>query len=110
MQNLEKFLNTRDDLTLFMRFAFTGINERFNRLMSDLSNLAEEEPWTQEEELDILKTYINKTFEKCFQQGDIMINNDESECFFDTGLLTKNLEKIYCYMKKTIEILHTGNY
>lgn len=100
MSVLNKYLSERDDNTLLMRFAFTGVKERFDRLINDLATLAEEEPWTQFEDYDILKTYINKTFEKCFHQGDISVKEDEESCCFDTGLLSRQLEKIYGYFEK----------
>jgi len=78
-----------------MRFAFTGIKGQYDSLLQGLIALAEEEPWTCETENDILKAYINKTFEKCFQQKDILVSQDENYACFDSGLLSRKLEKIY---------------
>jgi len=100
MKPLSIYLSQRNDLTLLQRFAFTGVTDVFNQHISNLASMAEEEPWSIEYENDILKAYINKTFEKCYQQNDVAISDDEQFSYFDTGLLSLNFEKIFCLFIK----------
>lgn len=80
-------------------YAFFGNNDFQIAKREELSKMAEPEPWnsSNRSDLDRLKNYIDKTFERCQQQNKIVENSTETASIFNTGLMTNNGEDIYGY-------------
>lgn len=69
-------------------YAFCG---KIDNMIKYLSEIAEKEIWSfVDDGLDILRTYIFKTFEQCNKQGKIIYSDDEEWSCANTGLLTPN--------------------
>lgn len=84
-------------MTLF-EFAYCGTAD----LETKLSSLAEitGEDWSSSKgETYILKYYLQKTFEKVYDEGKVFeVENDDMQyAIFNTGLYTKLYDSIYCY-------------
>ncbi|MDR3215163.1 MAG: DUF3825 domain-containing protein [Bacilli bacterium] len=99
MQNLEKYLIENETLPKIKKFANLGGKELFNKKLKYLVNLAEEEKWNQtdihtNEENSTIFYYILHTFDRCFDQNKIFITEDETNAYFNTGLMTKKGEEI----------------
>ena len=85
---------------ILMRFAFMKKDDSF---YEELAELAEKENWSSNHQkpLNILKNYITYTFEKIFNEGEILFSDsDEQYACFNTGLLTENGEDILCLFNR----------
>lgn len=88
-----KYLTQGVDIPLLKKFAFVGAYEGFNRTLAYLANMAENERWNHSDlnngqQNSVLFYYLIHTFDRCFKQEKILINEDESCAVFNTGLLT----------------------
>lgn len=83
-------------------FAFCGNSSFQLSKRAELAAMAETEPWNSSDrtDLDRLRNYIDKTFERCQQQNKIVYNADCTAAIFNTGLLTHNGEDIFGYFVK----------
>lgn len=89
----EKYLTQNEDLPIIKRFAFVGTYEGFNNMLNYLSRLAEKENWTHKDlnngvTNSVLFYYIVHTFDRCYKQNKVYINDKETIAAFNTGLLT----------------------
>ena len=83
-------MKTAEETMSLFEFAFCGA-DGFNGMIKYLTELAEEDQWTQgAEENGVLHKYIKGTFSQCYSQEKIMYTDDEKYCCFNTGLLTPN--------------------
>lgn len=89
-------------LMILRDFAFTGNNDFYFNKLSELEEMAEKENWTIDSEypLGVLKFYIDKTFERAFNTNNILFDEKNDYCCFNTGLLTKNYESIIMMFKR----------
>lgn len=85
------------------KFAFCGTKEDYKKTLQKLSELAETEIWSFDDEPNtILAKYINGTFKQCYKQEKLLYTEDKQYCAFNTGLLTSNGNDIVCvFMKNT---------
>lgn len=77
-------------------FAKVGKDEDFiKKLVFLANNLAEEEVWDfrKSDNVGILKTYIFKTFSRCYEQDKVLYSEDNEHCAINTGLLSRNGSK-----------------
>lgn len=83
-------------------YAFCGTPNGFNKMLSFLADIAEEEKWTFDEKQPnlILQKYILGTFSQCQKQNKIMISNNGEHSCFNTGLLTTNGNDIIAIFDK----------
>lgn len=90
------------DLSFIHHYAFCGGEVGFNKMLQHLSDIAEDEKWTFDENRpnSILKKYIIGTFSQCFKQRKILVSNDGQFSCFNTGLLTNNGNDIIGLFKK----------
>lgn len=84
------------------KFAFCGTTEDYKRNIKKLSELAEEEVWSfnDDEPYAILIKYISGTFKQCYKQRKFLYTADNEYCCFNTGLLTPNGNDILCVFMK----------
>lgn len=91
---------TKQEMTL-QRFAFCGTQDDYKRTLQKLSELAESEVWSFEDEPNvILSKYIAGTFKQCYKQDKFFYTSDKEYCCFNTGLLTSNGNDIVCVFMK----------
>lgn len=87
---------TDNKYTLYT-YAFCG---NIDSMIEYLSNIVEKEIWSfTEGGIDILRTYIFKTFEQCNKQNKIIISDDGEWSCANTGLLTpsgKDILIVFC--------------
>lgn len=85
-------MENKDDLSILINYAFCGPLEIFINMLNYLSNMAEQEIWTFDEEnpLNLLRKYIYGTFSQCYNQNKILVSADGNNSCFNTGLLTPN--------------------
>ena len=100
---IDKYLSGDDTTPLLLRFCVKGKAESYKAKLKSLSELAEEEKWSNNGETDysILNNYISKTFEKVAEEDKIDITDDEEYACFNTGLLTPYGEDIFCLFTKS---------
>ena len=80
------------DYIFLFDYAFCGTPTDFSKHLEDLADISEDEKWTFDDSKpnDILKKYITNTFNRCYNQKKVLINENQSYSCFNTGLLTPN--------------------
>lgn len=104
-KELDEMLNDySENQPKFFKFAYCGRDENRIKYFTELKEMAEVEKWSNrnedEEASPILTNYIVYTFEKAFDECNILFSNDDDWCCFNTGLLTENGEDIICLFNK----------
>ncbi len=77
---------------------------KYEECILDLAeNLAQKEDWdfsdAQEKKHTILKNYLEFTFRKVLEEKKLNFTADNRFACFNTGLVTDNLEDIYCFFE-----------
>ena len=90
------------DLSFIHNYAFCGGETGFGKMLKYLSDTAESEKWTFDDDCPktILKKYIIGTFSRCYKQNKILFSSDKNYSCFNTGLLTNNGNDIIGLFKK----------
>lgn len=81
----------------------------FDNCMNKLSDLCLKEPWCFKDSKDpylILKIYFQYTFYTIKQQNKLAIDPKHQIAIFNTGLMDKNHEDIYCVLKMKNKEFH----
>lgn len=104
--DLKKYLNNKLDLPLIKRFAVLGKNNDFEGKLNFLIDLAEPELWNQTDihtkrKNSTIFYYIVHTFDRCFNQEKIFIDDVEENAFFNTGLMTVQGNEIFGHFIKS---------
>lgn len=106
--NFDKYLNNREELPLLKRFASLGSAKKgdFEKKLNYLINIAEHEEWNQTDvhtgrNNSTIFYYIIHTFDRCFKQGKIYIDNTEENALFNTGLMDIQGNEIYGHFVKS---------
>lgn len=103
---LDEFLNNYEEGNLLRRFAFLGVEESFNKKLRYLEKIAEPEIWIFHDRLnnkpmDVLRYYLIHTFDQCFKQKRISIDENHQNAAFNTGLMTASGEEIFTTFAKS---------
>lgn len=110
--DLSKYLNNKQDLNLLKRFSTLGSTEAFDKKLLYLTRIAEEENWYYEKEheevFSVIFYYIVHTFDRVFKQGKINVNDDETTCVFNTGLMSSQGDEILGVFNKSYNYDHTN--
>ncbi len=95
-------MEEKKDMSFIHHYAFCGGEAGMSKMLQNLSDIAEDEKWTFDESCpySILKKYIFGTFSQCYNQGKILVSNDDNFSCFNTGLLTNNGNDIIGLFKK----------
>lgn len=106
MMSLDKYLNRNCDTNLLKRFAFVGRAEVFDSRLKYLVNMAEAEKWNQIDSItgrnnSTIFYYLVHTFDRCYKQDKILVNEDATYALFNTGLMTGQGNEIYCLFEKS---------
>lgn len=90
------------DIHNLYEYAFCSTEEGYNKMLSYLTNIAEEEKWSFDETkpYHILKKYLSNTFSQCSKQKKVLISDDGEYSCFNTGLLTPNGDDIIAIFEK----------
>jgi hypothetical protein len=115
---LESFINDQKELPKIKRFAYLGNAEQFSGKLNYLIKIAEKEEWDQTDKYTSHKNstifyYIVHTFDRCFDQGKIVIDDSKDNAFFNTGLMTSQGLEIFGHFTKSIfydDDSRPGNY
>ena len=102
MEAKDYLIKADDSVPAIKKFA---ILSNFNEKLKFLSAIAEEENWDFPEKNDVhpvLFQYIYHTFNRVLKENKVSIY-DDSIAIFNTGLLSKNGEDIYCLFKRTTD-------
>jgi hypothetical protein len=110
--SINKYLNNNSDTNLLKRFAFVGTTESFESKLKHLAAMSEKERWDQTDSMtnrnnSTIFYYVVHTFDRCFKQDKIVINDDESFALFNTGLMTEQGNEIYGLFDKSINYNET---
>lgn len=83
-------------------YAFCGTEDGFNNMLKYLSELAEKEKWSFNDDKPycILRKYIIDTFAQCKRQEKVILSSDGNYSCFNTGLLTVNGNDIIAIFEK----------
>jgi hypothetical protein len=85
-------------------FTFAFFPNYDSHIQDLAENLAQKEEWDFSDspikKFSILKNYLEFTFRKLKQEKKIKFTPDNKFSAFNTGLVTDNLEDIYCYFEK----------
>jgi len=105
MNNLIKYLNSKEELPKLKRFASVGTSMDFNKKLNYLIQISEPEKWNQTDQHtgfdnSTIFYYIIHTFDRIFEQGKIYIDEAEENSFFNTGLMDVQGNEIYGYFTK----------
>lgn len=108
MINLDFYLNSRDELPKIKRFAILGNskNNDFEKKLDFLIRIAEKEDWDQTDihtgrKNSTIFYYIIHTFDRCFMQKKIYIDDDKTNSFFNTGLMDPQGNEIFGHFTKS---------
>lgn len=81
-------------MTLFEFAYFNSIDDKLLKL----SEMTSEEWGSSKGDTAILKYYLQKTFEKVYDEGKVFeVDGDTPYAIFNTGLYTELFDSIYCY-------------
>lgn len=105
--SLNEYLSDRMDLPLLKRFAYLGSTSDFEKKLNYLIMIAEPELWNQtdihtQRRNSTIFYYIIHTFDRCFNQSKLYIDNQRENAFFNTGLMTVQGNEIYGHFVKSI--------
>jgi hypothetical protein len=100
-----KYINSVDGIPLLKRFAYLGKTSDFNNKLRYLAKIAEPEEWGQlnsltQQEFSTLFYYVIYTFDRCYKQEKIFIDDNEEFAFFNTGLIDLQGNEIYGKFEK----------
>lgn len=103
---LEHYLTQKDRLPKLKRYAALGKNDSFRKKLNYLTTLAEPEKWHLLDEASgyentIIYQYIFNTFDRCFMQGKIYIDQIKENSFFNTGLMDSQGNEIMGHFTKS---------
>lgn len=114
---LQKYLNKNSSTNYLRRFAFLGPREVLDRMLLELTEIAEPEQWyfseTNGESMSIIFYFIVHTFDQLYKQNKILVNEDETAAVANTGLLTPQGEQIFFHFEKSnshVEDSPSSNY
>lgn len=107
MKIYSKYLNNNENTNLLKRFAYTGDSEFFSKKLDYLRSIAEPENWNQTDNDSGYKNstlfyYIVHTFDRCYRQTKIVIDENEENAVFNTGLMTPQGDEIYGVFVKSL--------
>lgn len=74
----------------------------YEKAINELSSLVASEPWCYKGSKDkhvILKIYLTYTFNQLENNNQILISPNKKYACFNTGLITSNLEDIFCLLE-----------
>lgn len=103
---MEKYLNVNEYTNYLKRFAYVGNRETFDNRLLELTKIAEPENWYFSEkdgdQMSVIFYYIVHTFDRVFKQDKIVVDENETVAFANTGLLTNLGEEIYFSFSKSL--------
>lgn len=105
---LVDYLNDRNELPLIKRFATLGSvkNKDFEKKLDYLIKIAEPEKWDQTDthtgrSNSTIFYYIVHTFDRCFHQGKIYVDESKLNSLFNTGLMDIQGNEIFGHFIKS---------